>query len=213
MTIPAALFGFAGLAVVLTLIPGLDTTLVLRSAVTRTKAYAFATAFGIQCGLVIWGAVTALGATVLLAASQTAFRLLAIGGALYLVFMGVMMVRAGFRSTGSAGETAVPDSAGGRLRGFGVGLVTNLLNPKIGVFYLATIPQFVPADVSPLLMGVLLALVHAGLGAVWLSIIITGGRVIARAVRSPVVGTWVDRIAGVVIIAFGLQLVMGAMQG
>lgn len=212
MTIASALWGFAALAAVLTLVPGIDMTLVLRSAVTRTKTCAFATAAGIQTGLIVWGIITALGATVLLAASPAAYLVLTVGGAVYLMLMGALMVRAGFRGTTSASDD-LPRFAGGPGRGFGIGLLTNLLNPKIGVFYLATIPQFVPTGVSPLLMGVMLSLVHVVLGSVWLAVIIGGGRVIARTMRTPSVGRWIDRIAGLVIILFGLLLAVESIRG
>lgn len=212
MIIASALWGFAALAAVLTLIPGLDTALVLRSSVTRTKTYAFATALGIQAGIIVWGVVTALGATMLLAASPVAYRILTIAGSLYLIGMGAAMVRAGFRRTASAPDD-VPAFEGGPLRGLWIGLLTNLLNPKIAVFYLATLPQFVPMGVSPLLMGVLLALVHVILGMVWLTIVIGGGRVIARTMRTPRFARWIDRIAGAVVIAFGVHLALGSLHG
>ena len=146
-------------AAVLTVVPGLDTTLVLRSALVRGNGYAVATALGIGTGALIWGAAAAVGAAALLAASEVAYRVVTLGGAVYLVYLGVMLIVKSFRTHGLEVEGPAGEAIS-KWRGFLTGVWTNLLNPKIGAFYLATIPQFVPAGVSPLGMGLLLAGVH-----------------------------------------------------
>ncbi len=206
MTVGQALLGFAVVAGLLTIIPGIDTALVLRSAVGRSRGYAVATALGIQTGVVVWGMAAAVGATAVLAASATAYRVLSLVGAVYLVWMGCSMLARSFRR-GVATEAEVPGPRGGALRGWGTGVMTNLLNPKVGVFYLAMIPQFLPAGVPPLIMGVALALVHCLLGLIWFLGLIGLGSALGSRLRTPRFTRWLDRVTGGVLLAFGTRLV------
>ena len=107
MTIPQALAGFALLAAVLTIIPGLDTVLVLRSSLTQGRRHAYATAFGICSGAFVWGAAAAVGASALLAASEFGFMVLKLAGAAYLLYLGVSMI------VSTAASSAKPASACG----------------------------------------------------------------------------------------------------
>lgn len=209
MTVVEALVGFGVVVALLTVIPGLDTALVLRTALTRSRGAAFATALGIQAGTVVWGIAAAVGATALLAASQFAFEVVRLAGAAYLVVLGALLIRAGFRRTAPA-EPGAPPTPGGAWRGALTGLGTNLLNPKVGVFYLATIPQFLPDGMSPLVAGVLLAGVHTVLGMIWFTGIILGAAALGARVRSPRFARWVDRITGGVLVLFGVRLAVDA---
>lgn len=209
VTIPEALLGFAVVAALLTVIPGPDTALVLRSSLTRSRSYAFATAGGIQVGTIIWGAAAGAGATALLAASETAYRTMALLGAAYLVWMGISMLVSSLRAQVTIDHApSIPQ--GLAWRGGVMGLTTNLLNPKVGVFYLATIPQFVPTGVQPLVMGVLLALVHCVLGMTWSTMWVIGGSALGPRLRSATFVRWIDRITGGVLIAFGARLAFAA---
>ncbi|GEL98284.1 LysE family translocator [Cellulomonas terrae] len=207
MTVPQAVLGFAVVAGLLTIIPGIDTALVLRSAISRGRAYAFAAALGINAGCLIWGVAAAVGASALLAASEVAYRILTLAGAAYLVWLGIGLLRTSLRPHRAA---AVDPPRASAWHGFATGLWTNLLNPKIGVFYLATIPQFVPADTSPLLMGVLLAAVHNVLGMVWFTVIILATGFAARWLARDAVAKVTDRITGTVLVAFGAKLALDA---
>ncbi|WP_328586909.1 LysE family translocator [Tersicoccus phoenicis] len=98
-------------------------------------------------------------------------------------------------------------------RGWLVGAGTNLLNPKVGVFYIATIPQFLPAGVPPLLMGAILAGVHAALTMGRFSVLISGGRWARRWLSSPRSLRVIDRITGVVLLGFGGTLAVESVTG
>lgn len=217
MTVPSALLSFAVIAGLLTIVPGLDTALVLRSAISRSRGYAFATALGINTGALVWGMAAAVGASALLAASETAYRMLTLAGAAYMVWLGASMLWKTFRrtpgtassssSSSSATVAAVPAaSRRDLLRAWLTGAGTNLLNPKVGVFYLAMIPQFIPAGVSPLLMGALLAGVHNLLGIAWFTLIILGTGFAARWLKNARSAKIIDRITGTVLIGFGIKL-------
>lgn len=202
MTIVQALGSFALLAAVLTIIPGLDTTLVLRSSLTQSRAHAYATAAGICSGAFVWGAAAAVGAAALLAASEVAFTVLKFAGAAYLLYLGISMIAASFRHPAAATADAAPKPAGRLTAAFGRGLLSNLLNPKVGVFYIALIPQFIPQGVPPLGMGLLLALVHVVESLIWFSAIIIASQVARRWFSNPRVVRWIDRVTGGVLIGF-----------
>ncbi|MGF0116306.1 LysE family translocator [Promicromonospora sp. Marseille-Q5078] len=211
MTIHEALLAFALVAGLLTLVPGLDTALVLRSTVTRSRSHGFAALLGIQVGTLVWGAAAAGGAAALLAASQTAYRVLTLAGAAYMVWMGASMLWRSFHAPRDASDDVdVPLPVGGRGRDFALGLSTNLMNPKVGVFYVAVIPQFVPDGVNPMLMGLLLALVHCVLGTAWLSVVVLGAGWAGPRLRRSSAVRWVDRVTGGVLVLVGARLAVSA---
>ena len=214
VTITQALFSFAVVAGLLTLVPGIDTALVLRSSLSRSRGYAFATALGIGTGAMIWGVAAAVGVSALLAASELAYRLLTLAGAAYMVWLGGALLwktlrrnRAAESVTVTVAET-VPAADGQLLRSWLTGAGTNLLNPKVGVFYIATIPQFIPANASPLLMGVLLAGVHCVLSMVWFTLLILATGFASRWLRNARSIRVIDRITGTVLVGFGLKLAL-----
>ncbi|GAA1727415.1 LysE family translocator [Isoptericola hypogeus] len=211
MTVTSAVLAFALVAGLLTIVPGLDTALVLRSTVARSRAHGFAALAGIQLGTLVWGAAAAGGAAALLAASQTAYRVLTVAGAAYMVWLGASMIWSSFRRPrADAAETGVLPPAGSRWKDFGTGLGTNLMNPKVGVFYVAAIPQFVPDGVNPLAMGVLLALMHCVLGTAWLSAVVLGAGYLGPRLRRSDAVRWLDRVTGGVLVAFGARLAASA---
>ncbi|MEV6525634.1 LysE family translocator [Longispora sp. NPDC051575] len=192
---------FALVAGLLTLMPGLDTALVLRTAVAQGRAAAFATALGINVGALIWGAAAAVGVSALLAASQLAYTVLKFVGAAYLVWLGIGMLRR--RATPDA-EPPAPSVRRAWLRG----MTTNLLNPKIGAFYVAMLPQFIPADSSHLAMGLLLALVHDIEGMLWFTLLICGAHAVRGWLGRRSVRKALDRVTGAALIGFGAKLAL-----
>lgn len=204
MTVVEALWSFALLAGVLTIIPGPDSALILRSALVQTRKHAYATALGIASGTFVWGAAAAVGAAALLAASEFAFMILKIVGAVYLAYLGVSMIVRSFRRTLIASDVVPP--VGSLKAAFGRGALTNLLNPKVGVFYIALIPQFIPEGVAPVAMGLLLALVHVVESIVWFSVLIVASHFARAWLSTPRVSAWIDRITGGILVAFGIGL-------
>jgi threonine/homoserine/homoserine lactone efflux protein len=208
MTFGSAILSFALVAGLVTVIPGLDTALVLRVAVVHGRRAAYATALGICTGALMWGAAAAAGVSALLTASQTAYTAMRFAGAAYLVYLGVTMLRDAWRTPTLVEPAPVAASARGA---FGRGMTTNLLNPKVGVFYVAMLPQFLPADTPALPMGILLALIHDAEAMLWFTLLIGGaalarrwltgsGRAAARIRRTT------DATAGTVLVALGVKL-------
>lgn len=206
MTVAQALWGFALVAALLTILPGLDSALILRSALTQSRRHAYATALGIASGTFVWGAAAALGAAALLAASEVAFTILKLVGALYLVYLGVSMIVSTLRRRAEETVDAPVKRGGSLLAAFGRGALTNLLNPKVGVFYIALIPQFIPDGVAPLGMGLLLALVHVVESIIWFTALIFAAHFARRWLQNPRVARWIDRVTGGILVGFGALL-------
>jgi threonine/homoserine/homoserine lactone efflux protein len=143
MNILLPLLGFTAAATMLTLTPGVDTAMVLRSAATGGPKRGIAAAAGICLGLLVWGFGAASGLSLLLAASRTGFMILKFCGAAYLLWLGINMWR---HKPQPVAET--PNEAAGTLAAFRRGFTSNMLNPKVGVFYITFLPQFIPAHAS-----------------------------------------------------------------
>jgi threonine/homoserine/homoserine lactone efflux protein len=196
---------FALVATVLTLTPGLDTALVLRAALGQGRREAAATAGGIVAGLFVWGAAAAVGVSALLTASELAFDVLRYAGAAYLVWFGVRLLRRALRPRP---DGALPGTAPGRSawRAARLGLLTNLLNPKVGVFYVALLPQFLPAGSDPLAVGLLLAGVHGAISLLWFAVLIALAGALAPRLRNPRTTRGIDGVTGAALVGFGIRL-------
>jgi threonine/homoserine/homoserine lactone efflux protein len=201
-----ALLTFALVAGLVTIIPGLDTAVVLRSALILGRRRAFATAFGINTGALVWGAAAATGVSMLLTASHLAYTALRVVGAGYLLWMGIGMLRAARRGVLPDATDQVPDS--GLVRAFLRGAGTNLLNPKVGAFYIAIFPQFMPAHVSHLAMGLALAGVHDLEALVWFTVLIFSAHRARAWFAKRRVKRALDAVTGTVLVGFGVELAL-----
>ncbi|MFN3521813.1 MAG: LysE family translocator [Phenylobacterium sp.] len=205
MTVPEALIAFSLAAGLLTITPGLDTALVLRTAAAEGARGAALAGLGVVLGCLTWGAAAAFGVGALLAASQTAFDLLRWAGAAYLAWLGINLILKPRDSFATAGpSTMAAGSAAWLRRGF----LGNLLNPKVGVFYVSFLPQFTAKGVEPVGFMLLLAAIHALMGVVWFAALIAATRPIARTLRRPAVVQWLDRTTGGVFLAFAARLAL-----
>ncbi|MEY9842454.1 LysE family translocator [Streptacidiphilus sp. EB103A] len=216
-----ALWSFALVVGLLTLTPGLDTALILRTAALRSRREAWGVVLGIQVGTLAWGTLSSLGVSALLTASHTAYEVLRVAGAGYLLWMGGRMLWGTLRrrqgedadaNAGDADDAAAAHAGrggGGLLLGLRRGALTNLLNPKVGVFYVAVLPQFIPAGAPHLAMGILLTCVHVTEGLIWSAALVAFAGVLRSWLRRPVARRVMDRITGVVVVGFGLRLALG----
>ena len=209
MTLGTAVLAFAVVAAALTVTPGLDTALVLRAALTRGRREATATAGGIVAGLFVWGAAAAVGVSALVATSRLAYDVLRWAGAAYLVWFGLRLLVRALRPGPDPGRPEGADGASA-WRAARLGLTTNLLNPKVGVFYAALLPQFLPAGSDPLLVGLLLAGVHAVLSVAWFALLIGLASASSRWLRRPATVRAIDGVTGATLIGFGARLALSA---
>jgi threonine/homoserine/homoserine lactone efflux protein len=213
LTIYHSMLAFILAAGLLTITPGLDTALVLRTAAVEGSRRAMLAAVGICCGLLIWGITVSFGLGTLLAASQVAYRTLRIAGACYLIFLGMKMLLRKYQPASAVDETPSPEALSGPVsasgsRWFVRGILTNLLNPKVGVFYVTFLPQFIPTGVSVISFSMLLAAIHATEGILWFLVLVLATRPLSRWLRRPRVARTLDRATGTVLVGFGVGLVL-----
>jgi threonine/homoserine/homoserine lactone efflux protein len=203
MTVEQSLTTYLVAATLLTLTPGVDTAIVLRAVTSDDSKAATGAAFGVAAGLLVWGALVAIGLGSLLAASAVAYTALRWVGAAYLFVMGVKLLL----KPREALETPQAQPANSHAS-FTRGLATNLLNPKVGVFYVTFLPQFVPSGVSVGGWTFLLAAIHALLVVLWFAVLIAASVPLGRVLRRSSVVRTLDRVMGGVFIAFGARLAL-----
>ncbi|MGC0950849.1 LysE family translocator [Pantoea agglomerans] len=199
------LFSFLFAITILTLTPGFDTALVLRSAVAQGAKRASVTALGITLGCLVWGVAVGFGLGALLLASEMAYNLLKWLGAAWLLWLGLKLL---LKPRQAAIDTQQPALQQGYLACFSRGLLGNLLNPKVGIFYVSFLPQFIPAGASVALWCSLMALAHMLLGLIWNAVLIGGSHYFAGHLRKPRVLKVMDRLTGCVFIGFAAKLAL-----
>jgi threonine/homoserine/homoserine lactone efflux protein len=165
---------------------------------------------GIAAGCVVHAFLSAVGVSLILVRSAEAFAVLRLCGAAYLILLGAQSVRRWLRS--DDGAPAGPGARSGaprpsrRLRSFAEGLLTNVLNPKVGIFYLAFLPQFIGPGDAALARSLLLGALHIGIGVVWLSVVALGMGRIRPLVESRLWRARLEGVSGAVLIALGVRL-------
>jgi threonine/homoserine/homoserine lactone efflux protein len=196
---------FIATAIVLVITPGQDTFFILGRSLASGRAAGVAAALGITAGSVIHTCLAALGLSALLATSRFAFMAVKFAGAAYLVYVGV---RALLARAGSLPGADARDSADGRGAAFRQGILSNLLNPKVALFFLALMPQFISAGSTHKVAAFLaLGMTFVTLGIAWCLVLAVGAAKLRGAfLRRPSMALILNRIAGALFIALGLRL-------
>lgn len=196
----AAILTWAGLALLVTVTPGPDTMLVIGHALKGGARAGLAAAGGIAAGFVWYAALAWFGFMAILAASPFLYTLVKIAGALYLAWIGVQMIAGAIRPK--------PDEQGKVALGapFRQGLLTNALNPKVALFYLAALPQFLPAGPEAPARAVLLIGVHYALGAAWLSFVAVSSARAGRVLGASPLMRGIEGLVGAALIGLGARL-------
>jgi len=198
---------FAVIAAVLTITPGADTILVIRNVMARGRGAGLLTTVGACCGLFIHAALSALGLSLILVQSATAFDIVKMIGAGYLVWLGGQSIRRACRP-GPHGILGAAQAPPTNRRSFVEGLLSNVLNPKVALFYLAFLPQFMSPGDWVLGKSMLLAGIHWIEGAVWMSIVtLFVARLRSWISRSRVTRT-IEAVTGVLLLGFAARLAM-----
>ena len=196
---------FLTAGILLNLAPGPDTFYILARSGAEGRAVGVASALGIAAGSIVHTMAAAFGLSVLLATSPPAFDVVRYAGAAYLLFLGVRMLIARASAIGDA------DTRGrGARAAFRQGMVTNVLNPKVALFFLAFLPQFIaPAAAHAKLGFVALGLSFVATGLCWCLALALAGAAIGAWLRArPRFGAWLDRICGAVFVGLGLRLAL-----
>ncbi len=199
-----ALFIVSGL--LLNMMPGPDSLLImLRSGSQGWRAGSMA-ALGIGTGTMVHVLAAALGLSALLSASAELFAVIKLMGALYLVYLGVSMLWQSGTSTSVDGAVVVPALPYGRI--FRQGLLTNVLNPKVALFFLAFVPQFIePASPQKAMAFIVLGCIFNLNGMIWCHLLAFSTAFASRKVRLPArVATWLNRVMGGLFVGLGIKL-------
>jgi threonine/homoserine/homoserine lactone efflux protein len=201
---------FVALAVVVSLTPGPGTATIIRTAARFGRRTALGTILGHSVGVLMWAGLSALGVSSLIVASQVAYDVLKIGGAVVLVTMGVRSLLHSRRgpaegSTAEPGPRSRSGALAGWRTGWRTGLVTGVTNPKLAVFFIALFPQFLRPSAPVLPYALLMAVVVVAVDIVWFS---TLALAVDRAgtLLRPRVTVWMERFAGAVMVGLGLRL-------
>jgi len=204
------LAGFVALAIVVIVTPGPDTALTIRNTLVGGRPAGVATAIGVALGQATWSIATSIGVAALLVAAEPAFAALKLAGAAYLIYLGAQSLWSALR-----GRRAHPtlDRAGARLQtatALRQGIVSNLTNPKMAVFFPSLLPQFVAVDTPPFVPLLALGLLFCLMTLAWLT---AYAFAVARAgdvLRRSAVRRTIEAVTGLVLVAFGVRVAVGA---
>jgi threonine/homoserine/homoserine lactone efflux protein len=192
----STLVSFVGVAVLLSLLPGPATALVVRSAAVHGRRSAFVTVLGNSTGIMFWALASVLGISALVAASGAAFTALRISGAVVLVYLGAQTLR----------KTAVDDrEPAARRSSYVAGLVTSGANPKLAVFFIALLPQFVPNGAPVLPWTLAMALILICVDLVYFTALAWA---VTRAKRAIVGSRRIERLTGAVMVGLGVRVAL-----
>jgi RhtB (resistance to homoserine/threonine) family protein len=201
---------FVGVSAIVIVLPGPDTMVVTKNLLLHGRRTALASSLGVAGGLSVWTLAAAVGIASLLKASAVAFTVLKLAGAAYLIYLGVQALRTAGHQIGDAldadGRPRRDRPALSGLGGFRQGMLSDLANPKIGIFFTSLLPQFVDSGHPVLLPSLILGAAFVTMTVAWLALYcLLAGRLIDTIMR-PRVRRTMDRITGGVLIALGLRL-------
>jgi len=200
------LFVIAG--VLLALVPGQDTMFIISRSLTGGLRSGIGAALGVSSGCVCHTVMATLGLSAVLAASPAAFTAVKLLGAIYLAYLGIRLLRK--KNAADEPQTVSPASgpAGAWSSPFVQGLLTNVLNPKVALFFLAFLPQFIdPASTTKTLAFLFLGATFIAIGTIWCLVLAIGAaRLRSLFLRRPAFRTLIDRAAGVLFLALGARL-------
>ena len=199
----STLLAFVAVAAVVIVTPGQDTALVVKNTLAGGRAGGVASALGIITGLLVWVLATSVGLAALVVASERVFLALKVVGAAYLVYLGVRSLALALRGRREALAAASARKLG-RGAAYRQGLVTNLANPKIAVFFTSLLPQFAGDGSFAQILG--LGLLFCAMGLAWLTGYALAVERASGILRRPLVRRALDAVSGVVLVALGLRL-------
>ena len=198
---------FIGVAAIVIIIPGPDTAVVTKNVLMHGRRAGLGTSLGVSAGLSLWTIAAAIGVASLVRASEVAFTALKLVGSLYLIWLGLQALRAAGRSLGDDHPSrASGGRAVGARGGFRQGFLSDLANPKIGIFFTSLLPQFVSAGHAVLLPFLILGAIFVAMTVVWLLAYTLVAARAAQTLMRPRVRAALDRFTGVVLIGLGLRL-------
>ncbi|MEL7209139.1 MAG: LysE family translocator [Actinomycetota bacterium] len=203
---PPEYWSFIGVSALLVVMPGPDMALVARNTVAGGRSDGAYTIAGTMVGLMVHATAAVVGLSAVIATSARLFTAVKVAGAVYLVWLGVSALFAARSGDLDRPVGGAPAASGGRGNPFTQGLLTNVLNPKIAVFFLSFVPQFIGPGSGATPQIVVLSATFLALGAIWLSCYLFAVHALAGVLGRPSVTQWFERIVGVALIGMGVGL-------
>jgi threonine/homoserine/homoserine lactone efflux protein len=205
--VESALLGFAAASILIVLLPGPDTLVVVRNLLRGGRRRAVGTVVGVLTGLVVWVVSASLGLSALLRASHTGYDVLRYVGGAYLLFIGVQALRGRRAPTGDSTDVVAPRRYRPLLgSGYVAGLATDLLNPKVGVFFVTFLPGFVPAGAPVGRASLAFGAIFVVETFLYFAVLIVIADRVMSWMKDARTRRRLDRAAGLVFIGFGLRL-------
>jgi threonine/homoserine/homoserine lactone efflux protein len=207
-SVTGSFLAFIGISILVIVTPGPDTAMTVRNTLLGGRGGGLFTALGVATGQAVWALATSVGVVTLLVASEPVFNAVKLAGAAYLVFLGAQALVGAWRGTASI-EIAASERPRRRLSaraGFIQGLLSDLGNPKMAVFFSSLLPQFAPQHGNVFMTLVLLGLVFCALTFAWLAFYAVAIARLGALLRRSAIRRTLDAVMGTVLIALGLRL-------
>ena len=201
---------FLGVSILVIVAPGPDTALTIRNTLLAGRAGGIGTALGVSIGQLIWAAATSVGLVAVLLASEPVFRAVKLAGAAYLIWLGVQSLRTALRPNRPGPSV---ERATGRLptrAAFVQGIVNNLGNPKMAVFFASVLPQFTAPGQGMGAALVLLGVVFSTLTFAWLTVYATVISTASRVLRASRLHRAIEAVSGAVLVGLGVRVAADA---
>ena len=202
----ANILAFSLVASLLVMSPGPNGVLIAKTVPTSGRTAGFANVLGFEVGFFLHGALSILGISILLVQSALAFTIVKYLGAAYLCWIGIKALIAAFKGVDAPTDVTPARRQRTLARAFSEGLLTNVLNPKVSMFYLAAFPQFIPTGETSALSAFALVAIHAAINAVWFGAMVILLAKLTKRAQNPTFQRWLKGITGVVFLGFGAKL-------
>ena len=201
------IFGFSFVALLLVISPGPNGLLIAKTVPIYGKKSGFANVFGFLSAFYLHGALSILGISVILTQSAEAFFIVKVLGAIYLIWIGLKSLRGVFSKEEVIVEKVNNNSRKNLRKAYFEGFLTNALNPKVSMFYLAAFPQFIPIGENAILYGFLLVSIHSIMNMVWFVSMVVLFSKLTHTEKNKVFQKILKTFTGIVFIGFGAKLI------
>ena len=194
-------YGFILSVILLSITPGADTVFILTKSIAGGYKQGLASVAGIVCGLFVHTSLAAFGLSVILMTSALLFNIVKIAGAAYLIYLGIMALKSKLNIKLENKGDVVPF-----FTTFRQGFFTNILNPKVALFFLALLPQFVKSNAESAVPFLILGLTFIFIGSLWSLFLVWASARMSQALRQSKFSYYLNKIAGVIFITLGLNI-------
>ena len=194
-------YGFILSVILLSITPGADTVFILTKSIAGGYKQGLASVAGIVCGLFVHTSLAAFGLSVILMTSALLFNIVKIAGAAYLIYLGIMALKSKSKINLENKGEIVPF-----FTTFRQGFFTNILNPKVALFFLALLPQFVKSNAESAVPFLILGLTFIFIGLLWSLFLVWASARMSQALRQSKFSFYLNKAAGIIFIALGLNI-------